>query len=137
MILMLDAARVIEIRLRMMAIRMSTPNEMVLMGTEKIDALEEAKTILMRGGSPCLVIDNYQKIVAAKHDCRWINSGCLSWLPYRLRQPSSAYAKGVTFAGCFSYLAGCSAPIYADIRPLPWARPPWTARLSALILTGR
>jgi hypothetical protein len=65
MTLMLDAASVIEIRLRMMALGKSTPNELVLMVTEKLNALEEAKVIMMRGGSPSLVIDNYQKIVAA------------------------------------------------------------------------
>jgi hypothetical protein len=65
MTLMMDAARVIEIRLRMMALGKSTPNEMVLMVTEKINAMEDAKAIMMRGGSPSLVIDNYQKIVAA------------------------------------------------------------------------
>jgi hypothetical protein len=65
MTLMLDAASVIGIRLRMMALGKSTPNELVLMVTEKLNALEEAKVIMMRGGSPSLVIDNYQKIVAA------------------------------------------------------------------------
>ena len=39
--------------------------------------MEEAKTILMRGGRPSLVIDNYQKMSRRTlHDCRWINSGC-------------------------------------------------------------
>jgi hypothetical protein len=65
MTLMTDAARVIEIRLRMMAIGKSTPDEMVLMVTEKINAIEEANAILMRSGDPSLVISNYQKIVAA------------------------------------------------------------------------
>jgi hypothetical protein len=65
MTLMMDAARVIEMRLRMMALGKSTPNEMVLMVTEKISAMENAQAIMMRGGSPSLVIDNYQKIVAA------------------------------------------------------------------------
>ena len=65
MTLMLDAASVIEIRLRMMALGKSTPDELVLMVTEKLNALEEAKAIMMRCGSPSLVIDNYQKIVAA------------------------------------------------------------------------
>jgi hypothetical protein len=63
--LMMDAARVIEIRLRMMALGTSTPNEMALMVTEKMKAMEEAATILMLGGNPSHVIDNYQKIVAA------------------------------------------------------------------------
>jgi hypothetical protein len=57
MTLMMDAARVIEIRLRMMALGKSTPNEMVLMVTEKINAMEQAKAIMLRGGNPSLVID--------------------------------------------------------------------------------
>ncbi|GAC1333007.1 MAG: hypothetical protein NVSMB26_13480 [Beijerinckiaceae bacterium] len=61
----MDAARVIEIRLRMMALGKSSPDEMVLMVTEKLGAMEKATAILIRGGSPALVIDNYQKIVAA------------------------------------------------------------------------
>jgi len=63
--LMTDAARVIEIRLRMIALGKSTPNEMVLMVIEKLNAMEEAKTIMMLGGSASHVIDNYQKIIAA------------------------------------------------------------------------
>jgi hypothetical protein len=61
----MDAARVIEIRLRMMAVGKSTPNEIVLMVTEKMNAMEEARAIMMRGGSPSLVIENYQKILSA------------------------------------------------------------------------
>jgi hypothetical protein len=30
-----------------------------------MNAMEEAKAIIMRGGDPSLVIENYQKIVAA------------------------------------------------------------------------
>jgi hypothetical protein len=65
MTLMADAARVIEIRLRMMALGQSTPGEMMLMVSEKMNAMEEAKAIIARGGNPSLVIENYQKIVAA------------------------------------------------------------------------
>jgi hypothetical protein len=65
MTLMADAARVIEIRLRMMALGKSTTDEMFLMVTEKIDAMGQAKKIIIRGGDPSLVIDHYQKIVAA------------------------------------------------------------------------
>ena len=65
MTLMADAGRVIEIRLRMMALGKSTPDEMFLMVTEKIEAMEQAKKIIIRGGNPALVIENYQKIVAA------------------------------------------------------------------------
>jgi hypothetical protein len=38
---------------------------MILMVSEKMSAMEEAKAIMMRGGSPALVIHHYQKIVAA------------------------------------------------------------------------
>lgn len=65
MTLLLDAGRVMEIRLRMMALGKSPPDEIVLMVTEKINAMEQASAIVMRGGSPSLVIDNYQKIVSA------------------------------------------------------------------------
>jgi len=65
MALMADAARVIEIRARMMALGQSTPGEMFLMVSEKMNAMEEAKAIIARGGNPSLVIENYQKIVAA------------------------------------------------------------------------
>jgi hypothetical protein len=65
MMLMADAARVIEIRLRMMALGQSNPGEMFLMVSEKMNAMEEARAIIARGGNPALVIANYQKIVAA------------------------------------------------------------------------
>ena len=57
MILMADAARVIEIRLRMMALGTSTPAEMFLMVSEKMNAMEEAKAIIARSGNPSLVED--------------------------------------------------------------------------------
>lgn len=65
MTLMADASRVIEMRLRMMALGQSTPGEMFLMVSEKMNAMEEAGAIIARGGNPSLVIANYQKIVAA------------------------------------------------------------------------
>jgi len=63
--LMADAAGVIEIRLRMMALGTSTPAEMLLMVSEKMNAMEEAKAIFVSGGNPSLVIENYQRIVTA------------------------------------------------------------------------
>jgi hypothetical protein len=36
-----------------------------LLVTEKLDAMEQAKAIVIRGGDPSLIIDNYRKIVAA------------------------------------------------------------------------
>ena len=65
MTLMVEAARVVEMRLRMIALGKGTPDEMFLMVTEKLDAMEEAKAIIIRGGDPSLVIDEYRKIVAA------------------------------------------------------------------------
>ena len=62
--LMVEAARVIEMRLRLIALGRGTADEMFLMVTEKVKALEEAGAIILRG-DPSLVIDNYQKIVAA------------------------------------------------------------------------
>ena len=63
MTLALDAAKVIEMRIRTMAVGQSTPSEMFLMVTEKLEAMENAKTILIKGGDP-EVIDIYRKIVA-------------------------------------------------------------------------
>ncbi len=65
MMLALDAAKVVEMRLRMMALGQSTPAEMLLMMTEKLEAMEVANSILIRGGHPSRVIDNYRKIVSA------------------------------------------------------------------------
>lgn len=65
MTLMADAMRVMEMRLQAMALGRSPTDEMFLMVTEKVDALEQAKRIIIRGGDPALVIENYQKIVAA------------------------------------------------------------------------
>jgi hypothetical protein len=65
MTLMVEAARVIEMRLQMIALGKGTSDEMFLMVTEKLDATEEAKAIVIRGGDPSLIIDNYRKIVAA------------------------------------------------------------------------
>ena len=65
MTLMADAARVIEIRLKMIALGESNSAEMFLMVSEKMNAMEEAKAIIARSGNPSLVIENYQKIVAA------------------------------------------------------------------------
>ena len=65
MTLMVEATRVIELRLQLIAIGRSTPDEIFLMVTEKIDAFEQAKSLIIRGGDPSLIIDNYRKIVAA------------------------------------------------------------------------
>ena len=62
---MMEATRVIELRLRLMALGRNAPDEIFLMVTEKIDALEQATSVIIRGGDPSLIIDNYRKIVAA------------------------------------------------------------------------
>ena len=49
----------------MIALGKSTLDEMFLMVTEKIDAMEQAKTIIIGGGDTSLVIENYKKIGAA------------------------------------------------------------------------
>ena len=50
MTLMVEAARVIEMRLQMIALGQGTSDEMFLMVTEKVDAMEQAKKIIVRGG---------------------------------------------------------------------------------------
>jgi hypothetical protein len=62
---MIDALNVIDMRLRAIAAGKSTSDEMFLMVNEKVNALEEARAILMRGGDATQVLDNYRKIVAA------------------------------------------------------------------------
>lgn len=52
-------------RLRLMALGNVTPDEMLLMVTEKINAAGCAGQIMLQGGNFELVIDNYRKIVAA------------------------------------------------------------------------
>jgi hypothetical protein len=65
MSLLAEASRVIELRLRMIALGKATSEELFLMVTEKIEAMEHAGRIIVRGGSPALVVDNYRRIVAA------------------------------------------------------------------------
>ena len=61
MTLMVETMRVMH--LQMIALGKGTSDEMFLMVTEKLDAMEQAKAI--RGGDPSLIIDNYRKIIAA------------------------------------------------------------------------
>jgi hypothetical protein len=65
MTLALDAAKVMEVRLRMMALGQSSPAEMFLMVSEKFEAMDEARKIIGRGGNPSQVVDSYRKIVSA------------------------------------------------------------------------
>jgi hypothetical protein len=63
--LMIDALTVIDMRLRLIAAGKSTSEEMFLMVNEKVDALDQARTILLRGGDAAQILDNYRRIVAA------------------------------------------------------------------------
>ena len=65
MMLAIDAAKVIEMRLGAIASGKSSANEMSLMVTEKLTAMSEARTIMSSGGTPAAIIENYRKIVAA------------------------------------------------------------------------
>ena len=60
--LMIDALNVIDMRVRLIAAGKSTSDEIFLMVNEKVEALEEARAILMRGGDATQIIDNYRKI---------------------------------------------------------------------------
>ena len=61
----LEAAKVIEARLLLMARGKCTTDELMLMFDEKLNAIVDASAIVVGGGHPKLVIDNYRKIVAA------------------------------------------------------------------------
>ena len=63
--LMTDTMNVIDMRLRLIAAGKATSEEIFLMINEKVNALEEARVILMRGGDAAHVVDHYRKIVAA------------------------------------------------------------------------
>ena len=63
--LMADASRVIELRFRMMALGTATPDEMLLMVSEKIEAMHHAGAIIVGGGNASQIVDNYCKVVAA------------------------------------------------------------------------
>lgn len=63
--LLTEASRVIEIRLGMMAQGKASPSEMLLMVTEKIEAMQHAAQTIFSGGNPSAVVDNCNRIVAA------------------------------------------------------------------------
>ncbi|AND92902.1 hypothetical protein AAV28_37945 [Bradyrhizobium diazoefficiens USDA 110] len=63
--LMMDAMQVIDMRLKLIAAGKGTSEEMFLMVNEKVNAMAEARNILIQGGHSGHVIDNYRKIVAA------------------------------------------------------------------------
>jgi hypothetical protein len=62
--LMIDALTVIDMRFRFIAAGKSTSEEMFLMVNEKVDALDQARTILLRGGDAAQILDNSRRIVA-------------------------------------------------------------------------
>ena len=63
--LALDTVAVIEKRMQLMARGKCTWDEFTLMFAEKLEAVADARTIILGGGHPNLVMDNYRKIVAA------------------------------------------------------------------------
>jgi hypothetical protein len=65
MMLAWEAAKVVETRLQMLARGACTTEELFLMVSEKVTAMEEAKAIAIGGGHPELIIDHYRRIVAA------------------------------------------------------------------------
>jgi hypothetical protein len=67
--LTVEALQVIDLRLRLIAGGKGTSEEIFLMVNEKIDALAEARTIMIRRGDSTEVLANYRKIVAAKGPC--------------------------------------------------------------------
>jgi hypothetical protein len=86
--LMADAVQVIEMRLHLIALGKGTSEETFLMVSEKIDAMAEARAILIRSGDPSLIIENYRKIVAA-------NVPLVELVPDSLRTCSLAYTAGI------------------------------------------
>jgi hypothetical protein len=79
--IMADTVQVIEMRLRLIALGKGTSDEMFLMVSEKIEAFDKARFILVRGGDPAHVLDTYRKIVAANvtrlsgQSCAGVDSG--------------------------------------------------------------
>jgi hypothetical protein len=67
MTLMVEAVRVIEMRLQMIVPGKGTSDEMFLMVTEKLDAMGQAKAIVIPGGNPSLIIDISQDY---RSECR-------------------------------------------------------------------
>lgn len=63
--LMTDASQVVDLRIRMMAQGRASPEEMLLMITEKIEALQHAVYTLAAGGDATAIVDDYRKLVAA------------------------------------------------------------------------
>jgi hypothetical protein len=64
-LLALEAAKVMEARVQMLARGTCTSDELFLMVSEKLDAMEQARVIIVRGGQPEMIIENYRKIIAA------------------------------------------------------------------------
>jgi hypothetical protein len=91
----------------MIALGRSAPGEMLLMVTEKIDAMEQAKALIISGGVPLLVVDHYRKMLRQMLlDCQVTKKS----VPERaaLQAVRSTNAKPAAFyrAGIFSF-NGC------------------------------
>jgi hypothetical protein len=78
-LLAFEAAEVIGARLQMLARGTCTTDELFLMVSEKFDAMEQAQAIVVRGGHPEMIIDNYRKIIAANAERLSIKSSAGPW----------------------------------------------------------
>jgi hypothetical protein len=74
-------------RFQSIALGKGTSDEMFLMVTEKLDAMAEARAIILRGGDPSIIIENYRKIIAA-------NAARLSIVTERRTRAAMARWKG-------------------------------------------
>jgi hypothetical protein len=61
----IESLQVIDLRLRLIAAGKGTSDEIFLMVNEKMEALTQARTIIIRGGDSTEILANYRKIVAA------------------------------------------------------------------------
>jgi hypothetical protein len=75
-------------RFQSIALGKGTSDEMFLMVTEKLDAMAEARAIILRGGDPSIIIENYRKIIAA-------NAARLSIVTERRTRAAMARWKGI------------------------------------------
>ena len=64
-VLSYESNKVINMRLHAVVLGKCTSDEMVLMFTEKMDAVRELQAIVARGGDPTAVVEHYRRIVAA------------------------------------------------------------------------
>src|SRR5262245_23409817 len=86
-LLAFEAGEVMGARLQMLARGTCTTDELFLMVSEKLAAMEQAQAIIVRGGDPELIIENYRKIIAANAARLSIKSSGGLW-PERSKQRS-------------------------------------------------